>query len=178
MSFLNQALNTNADSNIYRAKAFFQGTAAYLIAGVLAIPFSWYLMKKSSFVPMTISIGFLFLGMLVVFFLPETLDRSHVPDPAEGTSGSDPESGDEGGLLDLPKKKSVISVIVRKAEESRFIFASPMLIAVAISFLVQSTHAFSIQLLFQFASERFHWSLADVSFHARDTPHITNLHFL
>lgn len=100
------------------------------------------------------------LAMLIVLLLPETLDRSQVPDPAEDMSGSDVDSGtDEGGL----KKRTVISVVIRKVEESRFIFASPMLIALAVTFLVQSMHGSSIQLLFQFASERFHWSLADVS---------------
>jgi hypothetical protein len=103
------------------------------------------------------------LGTLVILLLPETLNRSQVPDPAEDMSSSDVDSGDEGGLLNSSKKKMIISVIVRKVEDTRFIFASSMLCALAVTFLVQSLHGVSISLLVQFASERFHWSLADVS---------------
>lgn len=117
------------------------------------------------FVPMTVSVGFMVFGTLIVLFVPETLNRSQVPDPAEDMSNSDVDSEDEGGLLNASskKKKTIISVIVRKVEDARFIFSSSMLCAVAVTFLVQSLHGVSISLLFQFASERFHWSLADVS---------------
>lgn len=134
-----------------------------LMATVIAVPLSWYLMKTSLFIPMSISLGFMVLGMLIVLLLPETLNRSQVPDPAEDISSSAADSEDEGGLPNSSKKKTIILVVVRKVEESRFIFASPMLCALAVTFLVQSIHWMSIELLFQFASERFHWSLANVS---------------
>ena len=120
-------------------------------------------MKSSNFIPLTIATGFLVLGTIVILFMPETLDRSRVVDPVEDMSSSDEESSDEGGLLDTSKKSTLLSAFVRKVEESRFIFASPMLCALAISFLAQSMHGLSNSLLFQFASERFHWSLANVS---------------
>jgi hypothetical protein len=161
-------LDFKAD-RIFRAAVFFQGTAATVIATVVAIPLSWLLLKKSMFVPMSVSVGFMFLGTLVVLLVPETLNRSLVPDPAEETSGSDVDSGDEGGLLNPHKQKTIVSVIVRKIEDSRFIFSSPMLCALAVAFLVQSLHGVSISLLFQFASERFHWSLADVRPHFKPT---------
>ena len=150
-----------------RAAVFFQGTAATLIATVVAIPLSWLLLKKSMFVPMSVSVGFIFLGTLVLLLVPETLNRSLVLDPAEETSGSDVDSGDEGGLLNPRKQKTIVSVIVKKVEDLRFIFSSPMLCALAVTFLVQSLHGTSISLLFQFASERFHWSLANVRPHFR-----------
>jgi hypothetical protein len=150
---------------ISRASVFFQGTAAALIATVVAIPLSWQLLKKSMFVPLSVSLGFVLLGTLIVLLVPETLNRSQIPDPAEDLSSSDVDSGDEGGLLNSSRKKTMISIIVRKVEDSRFIFASPMLCALAVTFLVQSLHGASISLLFQFASERFHWSLANVRPH-------------
>ncbi|KAG0645285.1 MFS efflux pump [Hyphodiscus hymeniophilus] len=155
-----------ADVASEESPLFFGFNAVYLIGGVFAVPASWYLMKQgvNPFVPMTVSIGFITLGLLVVVFIPETLNRTQVPDPAEGMSSSDIDSEDEGGLLSASKKPTFISVMVRKVEEVRFIFASPMLLALTITFLVQSMHAVSMQLLFQFASERFHWSLADSSF--------------
>jgi hypothetical protein len=151
--------------DLNRASAFFQLNAIYLIAGVFAIPLSWYLMKKDMdpFVPMTIAVGLMALAMLILLLVPETLNRSQVPDPAEDISSSDVDSGDEGGLLNTSKSRTIISVIIRKVEDARFIFASPMLCALTVTFLVQSLHGYSVQLLFQFASERFYWSLADVS---------------
>jgi hypothetical protein len=145
-----------------RSSAFFQLSSSGLVATLIAIPFSWQLLKKSMFVPLSVSLGFFAFGIVVLFFMPETLDRTKISDPA-GISSSDEESGDEGGLLNPPRKRTLFSVLTKKVEDSRLIFATPMLFSLGITFIVMSLHAISISILCQFASERFHWSIADVS---------------
>jgi len=153
---------------ISRAYAFFQITAATLVATVAGVPLAYWLMKYSVWLPMVIGACVVIFGVLFIFLLPETLDRHQVHRPSgHGAqesllpSSSTEQEEDEEAPASFSKKN--LSGILLRIEESRFVFKSPLLCALAFTFLVRRLDRDSIQLLFQLASKRFNWSLGEVS---------------
>ena len=150
-----------------RAQAFFQLMAAALISTVIGVPAAWYLMKKNLWVPMCLGLGFMILSLIICLFLPETLDRSEVPDPAlDSESDADVASIEDRRTSShrQPSTGKKIAHMFKKVKESHFIFTKPILFALSITFLLQSLYGHSIDTIFQLASERFRWSVGDVRF--------------
>lgn len=159
------AMLADVASEDKRAGVFFQFMAACLISTVIGVPFAWRLMKINAWIPMILGIGFIFMGTLLCFFLPETLERSTVPEPT-------PDSGSEEDIHEVQQptflhrysRKKKISKMFEKMKASHFIFKSPMLLGLSITFLLQSLGGQMTSFMFQLASERFHWPLGDASF--------------
>lgn len=147
-----------------RAGVFFQLMAASLISTVIGVPFAWHLMKKNAFIPMILGVVFITLGTILCFFLPETLERSEVSNQSPDSS-----SGDEIDEIERPtsshrysRKKRILKMF-KKMKASHFILKSPTLFALSITFLLQTLGGTISSFMFQLASERFHWSLGEVS---------------
>ncbi|KAI9641199.1 hypothetical protein NHQ30_009999 [Ciborinia camelliae] len=153
------------------ATVFFQFQAVGLIGPLVGVPLAWWLIKVSNLrVPMMVAVLFIFLGALLILVLPETLHlREHQVifsaniDPARAEAMEDEESpSDDEEVLSLSKENW--KKLLDKFEESRFVLTDPKLLALSVTFLVQSLHANTNQFLLQLASKRLHWSLADASF--------------
>ncbi|MCJ1360355.1 MAG: hypothetical protein MMC33_010360 [Icmadophila ericetorum] len=148
-----------------RGPIFFQVSAAALISTVVGIPLSWLLMKTDPFKALLVATGFIALGNVLVLFLPETLQLAKKNDAALNHLA--PESDTEEGISPALAKSSKIDLkvsIVEFVEDSRFIWANPGLCALIFTFILSTLSSNSISILFQLASQRFHWSLADASF--------------
>lgn len=116
-----------------------------------------------------LAVVFLFLGACLVLVLPETLHLREHKIGSSTTAGlvgagvtEDEEDipSDDEGTLTLSKKNW--TMLLEKFEESRFVFTDPKLLALSITFLVQSLHGNMNQFLLQLASKRLNWTLADV----------------
>jgi hypothetical protein len=137
--------------------------AAALISTVVGVPFAWYLMKKNLWLPMWLGVGFMALGLVVCLFLPETLERSKLLDPAFDSSMDEiDETPDRPNSSHQYPKRKNMSRMFAKMKDSHFIFTSPMLFALSVTFLLQTLSIRVTEFLFQLASERFHWPLGDV----------------
>jgi len=103
---------------------------------------------------MFVIVGLFIMGFLVCLFLPETLERSKIA-AASTESGRLPEHDQS-----IQKK---MSHMVETVRDSLSIFESYLIFGLSIAFLLQTLHGYSVDILFQLASARFHWSLAEVS---------------
>lgn len=148
-----------------RARVFFRQAAAGLISTVVGIPFAWYLMKKNMLVTLWISIGFVTFGASLCLFLPETLERTKVPDFTPDTAADEEREQAEDRPSSSHQKsiKRKLAKLFDKVQGSHFIFASPMLFGLSIVFLLQALSGHVVDLIIQLASERFRWGLGDVS---------------
>ncbi|KAJ5203806.1 uncharacterized protein N7498_004685 [Penicillium cinerascens] len=148
-----------------RGPIFFQVSAAALISTVIGIPLSWLLMKADSFDALLAASGFIALGTILILLLPETLQDAKESDAAL----HDPVQNlhTEEDISPVRAKSSIIdmkTLIVKFVDDSRFILANPSLCALIFTFILSSLSSNSVSILFQLASERFQWSLADASF--------------
>ncbi|GLA33908.1 hypothetical protein AnigIFM63309_003931 [Aspergillus niger] len=148
-----------------RGPIFFQVSAAALISTVVGIPLSWLLMKIDPFNALLAASGFIALGNMLVLFLPETLQQAKKVDAALNHLAQD--SHTDQAISPTRAKSSNIDLwllIVKAVHDSRFILANPGLCALIFTFILSSLSNNSVSILFQLASLRFHWSLADASF--------------
>jgi hypothetical protein len=121
-------------------------------------------MKTDPFTALLVASGFIALGAVLALFLPETLQLAKKNDAAFNHLA--PESDfEEEGISPAPAKSLMMDLKVSigtLVEESRFIWANPGLCALIFTFILSTLTSNSISILFQLASQRFHWSLADV----------------
>jgi len=136
--------------------------ASGLIATIIGIPLAWQLMKSDPFVPMVIGLGFLSLGFALPLFLPETLQRSKISDPTLDPHHENDLPQDQASIRNISTRQR-ISNFFENAKETHFLFKSPMLLALTITFLLQSFNGYSLLFVHQLASQRFNWTLGDVN---------------
>ncbi|RAL09039.1 uncharacterized protein BO97DRAFT_459422 [Aspergillus homomorphus CBS 101889] len=149
-----------------KGPVFFQVSAAALISTVVGIPLSWLLMKIDPFNALLAASGFIALGNMLVLFLPETLQQAKKNDDAALNHLVQDSHTDED-ISPTRAKSSKIDLrvmIVKVVHDSRFILANPGLCALIFTFIPSSLSNNSVSILFQLASLRFHWSLAEASF--------------
>jgi hypothetical protein len=122
-------------------------------------------MKKSLWVTMWISNGFVVFGASLALFLPETLERTKVADFAPETISDEETEQVEDRPTSSHRKslKQKLAKLFGRVQGSHFIFASPMLFGLSLVFLLQRLSGNVVDLMIQLASERFHWDLGDVS---------------
>lgn len=124
-----------------------------MVATVVAVPLAWLLMQQDVWIPILVGLGFILFGMILLLGLPETLYRLRPFDPIhdDDRSSEHEESAD-------PKTTNVVEIF----KWSRFVFTSPLLCIMALTFLVQSLTQSNNHILLQLASQRFDWSFANV----------------
>lgn len=139
--------------------------AASLISNVVGVPIAWYTMKTQPWIPTIAGLVTYIVAILSCFFLPETLER---PEPSvlvnESTTEEEFEPVERPASLHQYSKKKNLVKILEKIEAYHFIFKSPELTALSITFLLQTLGSHVTTFTLQLASERFHWSLGDVSY--------------
>ena len=122
-------------------------------------------MKNDPFNALLATPGFIALGNMLVLFLPETLQQANKNDAALNHLVQDSHTDEDISPTQAKSSKIDLRVfIVKLVHDSRFILANPGLCALIFTFILSSLSNNSISILFQLASLRFHWSLADVRF--------------
>lgn len=148
---------------MFRATVFFQLNAASLIATELAcVPLARVLIRITNlWVPMMWAVVLIALGACLIFVLPETLHlRKRAIHSSSNTSFL--QEVMDGRWRKMTFSKKNWSILLEKLEESRFVFTKSKLLALSISFLVQSSPEYLNQFVMQLASKRLHWTLVDV----------------
>ena len=100
-------------------------------------------------------VAFVSINIPLTFLIPETLIRSKILDPTIASS----EGSQDIVHPSASSLKHRITAFLTNAKETHFVFKSPMLLALSITFLFQSLSGRSSEMLYQLASERFHWSV-------------------
>jgi hypothetical protein len=121
-------------------------------------------MKTDPFTALLVASGFIALGAVLALFLPETLQLAKKNDAAFNHLAPESDTEEED-ISPAPAKSLKMDLKVSigtLVEESRFIWANPGLCALIFTFILSTLTSNSISILFQLASQRFHWSLADV----------------
>jgi hypothetical protein len=129
--------------------------ASSFISTLVGTPLSWYLMKINVWIPMFVIVGHFILAFVLCLFLPETLIYPKLPVLSV-----------ENGPISTNQLsvRNRTTQAIRRIQGSLSIFESYVIFGLSFTFLLQTLQGYSLEILFQLASERFHWSLADVSF--------------
>lgn len=141
-----------------RATVFFQLLAAAMLSPLVGVPAAWYFMKTSLLLAMEIGLGFVCGGSFLVFFLPETLDRTKASAlPSQAISGN--ESQDDEGSSRSFKIRSAFDAI----QGLNSVLTTPAVPMLLITFVTVPMNIRSTSFIVQYASDKYHWSIADVS---------------
>jgi hypothetical protein len=124
---------------------------------------------------MFVIVGFITLGFILCLFLPETLEHSKLPDLGTGTVIYENNLPAENESISAHQKsiQRRIFQVLRSTQDALSIFKSSLLFGLSFTFLLQVLHGYSLEILFQLASERFHWSLGNVRL-LHDNLHLTS----
>ncbi|KAH7016860.1 MFS transporter [Ilyonectria destructans] len=149
-----------------RASTFFIMAAAILLGEILATPLSALLMSWSPWIPSLAALGCQLFGLLAASWLPETQPPSttgdivDMPCDANGNgtsaSGQDPDHSSGGSNW-----TDSWAWRWEKAEGRKLL--NPNMLFVVGAFLMASIGRQAVQLIVQYASQRFEWSIARAS---------------
>lgn len=138
---------------------------------MLATPLSAALMTlQSPWVPYIVGLLIIFIAALFVLLLPETLDQS-CEDPSTRPTDED-----------ASRRKTAVQEMHGKALEffhsTRFIWRNPNIILALLMFLTTSLSRQATNLLLQYSSTKFHWTIARASFLLSIRGSVTLFNFL
>jgi Trk-type K+ transport system membrane component len=143
-----------------RSTALFRLQSCVLVAEILATPLSAYLMTFGPMFPYILSIGVIIVGGIPALFLPETLEDAKAKRTrAEPQQNSGPEHLQ-------PDKRSVFQEVSRQAHEfadsTRFIWSDSNVCLMIVVLFVTVISRQCTNLLLQYVSTKFNWSIGRV----------------
>lgn len=113
--------------------------------------------------PFVLGLIVIVVGFLPAIFLPETLPDAKAKRPAP----QDTASTDSGGRAGLSWKQEVLQELVRQVnafkDSTRFIWRDPRVCLMIVILFVSVMSRQSTNILLQYASKKFNWSIARVS---------------
>jgi hypothetical protein len=152
---------------LHRSSAFLYRFTSDLVAECLTPPITSILMTKSVWIPLIAALVFEVLGIAFLAPLPETLSQNMPEDIAANSplsSDSSEVEGEQRPLLEADEVNLKNPSIIREVRESlRFITRDAAVAALVITFLVSKVGRQSTNLLLQYVSKRYHWTLSKVS---------------
>ncbi|KZF26174.1 MFS general substrate transporter [Xylona heveae TC161] len=144
-----------------RANAYFKVAAAVLLSQIVATPIAAAMMSKSPWIPFLLSPVLFLVGMLLVLALPETLKVAVASTRASSMlSREEFERTREGEML---LKNRIVAVFRKFANSTQFMWQDINLLLLLFVFFVGNLGSQSMQILLQYASKKFGWSLARAS---------------
>ncbi|KAL3467370.1 major facilitator superfamily domain-containing protein [Aspergillus heterothallicus] len=143
-----------------RTNKFFIIAASALTAEILANPISAFLMTKSAWLPYFLSLICEFVGLAILLFIPETLPKIlHGDNDAQSTADENRDEDNNIGLF-----RTVLHSAVTQLRRIReFIWNDKAVLAISAAFFAGNVGQQALQLLLQYASKRFGWSMAEAS---------------
>ncbi|GKZ28480.1 hypothetical protein AbraIFM66950_007148 [Aspergillus brasiliensis] len=147
-----------------RAHVFFLLAAAMLLGEILATPLSAFLMSWSPWVPSLLGVAAQSLGLLGTTLLPETKPQKTVDQ--EGGDDEDNQHDTDDSAPSQYSPGRFLSTLRNQWNQARGITInarSVNLICIVCSFLLASIGRQALQLIIQYASRRFSWSIAGAS---------------
>ncbi|KAJ5312011.1 hypothetical protein PENANT_c022G11433 [Penicillium antarcticum] len=143
-----------------RSTALFRLQSCVLLAEILATPLSAYMMSFGPMFPYLVSICLILVGCIPALFLPETLEDAKAKPSLQTHS----EEHDENGQPERMGNKSFLEEVKRQAREfkvsTRFIWTDSNVCIMILVFFVTIMTRQSTNLLLQYVSKKFDWSIA------------------
>lgn len=150
---------------INRGTAMFRLTSMAYVAEIVGIPLGAAMSKPNPWTPFMLGILIMTIGSLFVFVMPETLNQVNATDGIQENL----EDSDNISQLSPAKNGTVAQIVAAKAQEfissSRFLWSSPRILISIIAVFAGSLDQSSVYLLIQYASTKFHWTIAEVYIH-------------
>ena len=128
-------------------------------------------MLRDPWIPLYIALSFFFVGTFALFFLPETLNWHAMPPEIGGneeTESSNDSNCETDSIQTYGTKSSfnkMTAQIVQELRDTGIVFSSAAVSVLTITVLIASVGRASFDLLMQYASTRFQWSIAKVCPH-------------
>ncbi|KAI1148904.1 major facilitator superfamily domain-containing protein [Nemania diffusa] len=139
-----------------RSTVFFYRFCAELIAECFVPPFTYLLMKKDTWIPLLVAVGFQALAMIMTLFVPETLPLPS-SEVKNGSSNSSPTSSRPSSLSEPASRKDWLQQV---KESFAFVTRDKTVAALVFTFLVSKVGRQSSNVLFQYVSKRYGWDLS------------------
>ncbi|KAK5989003.1 Efflux pump ustT [Cladobotryum mycophilum] len=144
-----------------KSSIFFLLAAVILLGEILATPISAVLMSYTPWLPSLLGIAFEVIGLAAAALVTETLPKSSKveDDEREQGPGQHSVSGDQDGWA------AQMSQRWNRLRHSHYDFSLSMNLFLIIgAFILASIGTQALQLVIQYASKRFSWSIAEASF--------------
>ncbi|KAJ5938157.1 MFS general substrate transporter [Penicillium verhagenii] len=143
------------------ATALFRLGSVVFLSEILATPVSAYLMARDPWIPFVMGLGIAILGSGAALLMPETLTK------AKSKVFSTTEASEEEAQLCSDEDDSLgqyIKVNLRKLRDStQFILGNTAVAVCLFSLFIAAISKQSTNLLLQYTSKRFDWSIANSS---------------
>ncbi|KAJ5676528.1 uncharacterized protein N7477_002161 [Penicillium maclennaniae] len=150
-----------------RSGALFRLQACALAAEILATPLSAYLMTFNPAFPYVLGLVIIVVGFLPIVLLPETLEDAKATrlsqlQPNSNAANSEPDI-EPTEVLDKAMLPELIRQIREFIESTQFIWRDLNVSLLVLTMFVWAVSRQSTNLLLQYASKKFHWSIARAS---------------
>lgn len=152
-----------------RSTVFFYRFCTDLVADLIVPPITSILMRKNTWIPLLLAVAFQGLSVIVALGLPETLpvvDPKRFGEDADGIS-SESTSSEQA---EIPSKSDGRwgSWLTRNKDSFDFVIKDRALSALVFTFLISKVGRQAANMLFQYVSKRYGWTLAQVSLYSLD----------
>ena len=143
-----------------------------MLSAFVSYPLASFLMLHNPWIPVVMSFSFFIIGTFGLFFLPETLNwkATSTEDNEEGQMERHEDAASETGSAQSYGTRLSFQELVGKLaqliRETGSVFTSVAVATLTFTMLISSVGRSSLDLLMQYASTRFQWSFARVSFRA------------
>lgn len=141
-----------------RTTIFLYLTASVLVAEMIAPIMAAKLMEQSDWLPLVLALVIQQLGILIVFFFPETLHLRDLPEPQDGDADQNIELQPKGGHFTLKAQLHNFKIAYT------FIRSDWTLGLVVFTFLANRLGRQSLTLLVRYASKRYGWQIKDAAY--------------
>jgi hypothetical protein len=119
------------------------------------------------------AVGFNALSVFMALFLPETLPISISEHPSDNSDSSSIVSDSSERSEEPVKGKTLLSRVRKSKELFGFVTNNAAVAALVLTFLISKVGRQATNILFQYASIKYHWSLSQVS--GKQVPYSSHL---
>jgi hypothetical protein len=145
-----------------RSTVFFYRFCTDLVADLIVPPITSMLMHKNTWIPLLLAVAFQGLSVILALGLPETLP---MVDPKRSGEEADGLSATSSEQTEAPAKNDSKwgSWFARNKDSFDFVIKDRALSAFVFTFLISKVGRQAANMLFQYVSKRYGWTLAQVS---------------
>jgi hypothetical protein len=152
-----------------RSTVFFYRFCTDLVADLIVPPITSMLMHKNTWIPLLLAVAFQGLSVILALGLPETLPVAETKRSREDASdiSSDYTISEQ---REIPSKSDgkLGSWLARNKDSFDFVLKDRVLSALVFTFLISKVGRQATNILFQYVSKRYGWTLAQVSSYSLD----------
>jgi hypothetical protein len=145
---------------------FFYRFCTDLVAELIVPPLTSMLMHKNSWIPLLLAVAFQGLSVILALSLPETLPTVDLQRSGEDTNEIFSVATSFGQEALSKSDGRWVSWFTRNKHLFDFVIKDKVLSALVVTFLISKVGRQSTNILFQYVSKRYGWTLAQVSLYS------------